>query len=208
MDKFKANLEEFAYKYKDEIRRDARFRKQFQDMCANIGVDPLASSKGFWSEMLGVSDFYYELAVQIIEQCTSMEERTGGLVYLDHVLARIVKSRNRFVQEVSLDDCKRAIKKLDGFGNAFTLIEMSNGRLMIQSLAEGMSMDHTQVLKLAEASGVGMVTRHLIVAELNWDAVRIDKVLQFLVKEGLVWLDVVKAAPTKTFYYFPSLFNQ
>jgi ESCRT-II complex subunit VPS22 len=37
----------------------------FQEMCASIGVDPLASSKGFWSEMLGFGDFYYELAVQV-----------------------------------------------------------------------------------------------------------------------------------------------
>ncbi len=37
----------------------------FQEMCTTIGVDPLASSKGFWSEMLGVGDFYYELAVQV-----------------------------------------------------------------------------------------------------------------------------------------------
>ena len=52
METFKKNLEEFAFKYKDEIKKNSSFRKQFQDMCANIGVDPLASSKGFWSEML------------------------------------------------------------------------------------------------------------------------------------------------------------
>lgn len=52
VDTFKKNLEEFAYKHRDEIKRDANFRKQFQDMCANIGVDPLSTSKGFWSEML------------------------------------------------------------------------------------------------------------------------------------------------------------
>ena len=52
METFKKNLEEFAFKHKDEIKRNANFRKQFQDMCANIGVDPLSTSKGFWSEML------------------------------------------------------------------------------------------------------------------------------------------------------------
>lgn len=52
MENFKVNLQEFAVKYKDEIKKDANFRKQFQDMCANIGVDPLASSKGFWAEIL------------------------------------------------------------------------------------------------------------------------------------------------------------
>ena len=32
-----------------------------------IGVDPLASSKGFWAEILGVGDFYYELGIVIVQ---------------------------------------------------------------------------------------------------------------------------------------------
>ena len=59
MESFKVNLQEFAVKYKDEIKKDAHFRKQFQDMCANIGVDPLASSKGFWSEILVIFNSYF-----------------------------------------------------------------------------------------------------------------------------------------------------
>ena len=131
METFKTNLQEFAFKYKDEIKRNSEFRKQFQDMCAHVGVDPLASSKGFFAEMLGVGDYYYELAVQIIEICNSMQERTGGLIYLDQIHERIQKVRSRFVSDVSLDDCRRAIKKLDIFGNAFTLIQMNNGRSMV-----------------------------------------------------------------------------
>lgn len=46
---FRENLEEFATKHKNEIRKNSQFRKQFQEMCAAIGVDPLASGKGFWS---------------------------------------------------------------------------------------------------------------------------------------------------------------
>ena len=34
-----------------------------QEMCASIGVDPLASNKGFWSNMLDIGDFYYELGI-------------------------------------------------------------------------------------------------------------------------------------------------
>lgn len=34
-------------------------------MCKQIGVDPLSSNKGFWVDVLGVGDFYYELAVSI-----------------------------------------------------------------------------------------------------------------------------------------------
>ena len=47
----------------DDIRKNAQFRQHFQQMCATIGVDPLASSKGFWAEMLGVGDYYYELGM-------------------------------------------------------------------------------------------------------------------------------------------------
>ena len=68
-------------------------------MCATIGVDPLAceerrneytliisinfmyrvpASKGFWSEMLGVGNFYYELGVQVIEVCMAANHRNGG----------------------------------------------------------------------------------------------------------------------------------
>ena len=42
---FKNKLEEFAQKHKSDIRKDPVFRAQFHVMCANIGVDPLASNK-------------------------------------------------------------------------------------------------------------------------------------------------------------------
>lgn len=45
LDTFKTNLEEFASKHKQEIRKNPQFRVQFQDMCATIGVDPLACKK-------------------------------------------------------------------------------------------------------------------------------------------------------------------
>ncbi|KAL1394477.1 hypothetical protein pipiens_011920, partial [Culex pipiens pipiens] len=64
MEVLKEGLEEFAAKHKAEIRKNAQFRRQFQEMCAAIGVDPLASGKGFWRLLLGMGDFYYELGVQ------------------------------------------------------------------------------------------------------------------------------------------------
>jgi hypothetical protein len=44
-----------------DIRKNPAFRSQFHEMCAKVGVDPLASNKGFWAELLGIGDFYYEL---------------------------------------------------------------------------------------------------------------------------------------------------
>lgn len=46
VEKFREHLEDFAAKHKNEIKKNPQFRKQFQEMCASIGVDPLASGKG------------------------------------------------------------------------------------------------------------------------------------------------------------------
>lgn len=48
---FKSSLEAFALQHKADIRADPVFRAQFHTMCANIGVDPLASNK-VWSELV------------------------------------------------------------------------------------------------------------------------------------------------------------
>lgn len=42
LESFKTSLEDFAGKYKQEIRKNQEFRGHFQQMCARIGVDPLA----------------------------------------------------------------------------------------------------------------------------------------------------------------------
>lgn len=61
---FKTNLKEFTSKHKQEIPKNLEYRVQFQDIRATIGVDHLSSGKGFWSEVLGMGDLYYELGVQ------------------------------------------------------------------------------------------------------------------------------------------------
>ena len=87
------------------------------EMCASIGVDPLASSKGFWSEMLGFGDFYYELSVQIVEVCMAASHRTGGLMEVGELRKRLIKSRSKSKnQDISTDDIIRAIKKLKILG--------------------------------------------------------------------------------------------
>jgi hypothetical protein len=81
---------------------------------------------------------------------------------------------------------------------------------MIQSLPEGMGLDHTQVLKLAENNN-GIVTHKLLMDELNWDSRRIESVTNFLVKEGIVWIDEQHkqqgVGNAQISFYFPSLFS-
>lgn len=200
---FQDKLGEFAGKYKNEIRKDPQFRRQFQEMCASIGVDPLASGKGFWSEMLGVGDFYYELGVQVIEVCLATSHRNGGLIYLDELRQRLIASRTRSQQQdISIDDLLRAIKKLKVLGNGFTVIAMGT-RYLVQSVPGELSMDHTTILQTAQDSGYVCLSK--IKSQLNWQQDRTIRALDYMVKEGLAWVD--DQALKERYYWFPALFS-
>lgn len=86
---FKEKLESFAQTHKDSINSDPVFRMHFQTMCRRIGVDPLASNKGFWAQTLGLGDFYYELAVQMIEICLRTRGENGGMISMGELLRRL-----------------------------------------------------------------------------------------------------------------------
>jgi len=199
MDIFRSNLEEFASKHKHEIKKNAEFRRQFQTMCASIGVDPLASGKGFWS-VLGIGDFYYELSVQIIEICLSTNYKNGGLISMDELLRRLVKTRGKKSQEICVDDVLGAGKKLKKLGNGFAIVTIGPGQYLVQSVPAEMNMDHTTVLQ--QAAATGSVGVDGLCRTLSWDRERAERALEHLLKEGLAWLDDQQGRS----YWFPSLF--
>ncbi|KAJ3115750.1 ESCRT-II subunit protein snf8 [Phlyctochytrium bullatum] len=149
LDIFKENLEEFARKYKKDIRQDPAFRSHFQKMCTSIGVDPLASNKGFWSELLGVGDFYYELGVQVIEICIATRERNGGLMDIVEVKQNVEKMRGKNAQAISEDDIIRSIKNLKPLGSGFEIITVGD-RKMVQSVPRELNADFSTVLSLSQ----------------------------------------------------------
>lgn len=203
LDSFKTHLEDFARKHKGDIKKDPQFRRQFQDMCAAIGVDPLASGKGFWSEMLGVGDFYYELGVQIIEVCMATNHRNGGIMSLEELLFRLVAASGRNRQDVSINDLLMAIKKLKVLGNGFSLIPITKDRYLVQAVPVELTMDHTAVIQQAEAKGY--VTVSELMQARKWENERACRALDYMVKEGLVWVDDQDKG--ERLYWFPGLFE-
>ncbi|KAJ3658982.1 hypothetical protein Zmor_010692 [Zophobas morio] len=206
MEVFKVNLEEFATKHKNEIRKNPEFRRQFQEMCASIGVDPLSSGKGFWS-VLGIGDFYYELAVQIVEVCLATNYKTGGLISLNELRTRLIKARGKGKQhqEITQDDLIRAAQKLKIFGSGFMVVPVGKGQYMVQSIPGELSMDHTAVLQQVTHSNQAFVSVGYLRRELGWEEGRAKKALDHMVDQGLAWLDLQN--PSEKLYYFPSLFN-
>lgn len=101
LDTFKSNLEQFAINHKKEIQKDPVFRAKFHAMCASIGVDPLTSRKGLWADLLGVGDYYYELAVRIIEICIATRPMNGGVLSLRELLTVLRTRRMTYTEKIS-----------------------------------------------------------------------------------------------------------
>jgi len=51
------------------------------------------AKKGFWSELLGVGDFYYHLAVQIVEVCLRTRPANGGLIEMEELKRHLIRKR-------------------------------------------------------------------------------------------------------------------
>ncbi|KDO21430.1 hypothetical protein SPRG_12437 [Saprolegnia parasitica CBS 223.65] len=201
LDVFKTNLEAFAVKYKAQIKKDPAFRMRFQVMCSKIGVDPLASQKGFWSELLDMGDFYYELGVQIIEVCILTRPKNGGLIPIHELLRLLDKKRGLRMQRISEDDIKRSVKKLKVLGEGFQVIELG-AKTMIVTVPVELSQDHSAILLLAQETQ-GMVTTALLAEKLLWDVNRSTIALNVLLRESMVWVD--DQNPGAPAYYFPSI---
>ena len=204
LEAFTGRLEEFASKHRSEIRKNAGFRRHFQEMCATAGVDPLASGKGFWAEKLGVGDFYYELAVQVVEVCMASAHSNGGLITMEEMKQRLDRSRSKTRRDsISNDDLLRAIQKLAVLNSGFALIPLASNRFLVQSVPGELSMDHTKVFQLAEETASITIPR--LVEEAGWTSDRAATVLNKLLQNQLVWLDVPIDSQDAV-YWFPALF--
>ncbi|KAK9876678.1 hypothetical protein WA026_014056 [Henosepilachna vigintioctopunctata] len=202
---FRVHLEDFATKHKNEIKKNGEFRRQFQDMCATIGVDPLSSGKGFWS-VLGIGDYYYELAIQIVEVCLATNTKNGGLISLDELRSKLIKARgqSRLHQEISKDDLLRAAQKLKIFGSGFSVVSVGNGQYMVHSVPGELSMDHGAILQLLSTKNQSFISVKSLCSQLSWKEDRAKQALEQMLDQGLSWVDL---QDDDAVYYFPSLFT-
>ncbi|KAG2195327.1 hypothetical protein INT46_003784 [Mucor plumbeus] len=205
MDVFKTNLQEFAQKHRKDIRKDATFRAHFQRMCTNIGVDPLASNKGFWADLLGVGDFYYELGIQIIEACIVSRINDGGLTELSEIMRRVQvmrgSNKQQQQQQISEDDIIRAIKTLKPLSGGYEVLSIGD-RKLVRSVPKELDKDQSALLLLAQKTGY--VDYEMIKKELGWNLERIKTATQHLLQDGIAWLD--KFGERESFW-IPSYFN-
>ena len=198
---FQAALHNFSLTHAKDIRQNPQFRAEFARMCNAIGVDPLAGSnvKGasnggkagsVWAKMLGssVNDFYFELAVRVVEVCRETRPENGGMIAVGEVRKRIVKGRGIIGggMEVTDDDIMRALDALQPLGGGFKVVPLGSQKY-IRSVPKELNPDQAVVLEVIQV--LGHVTVSMLQANLGWDRARAIAVIDDLVADSLVWVD-------------------
>ena len=134
--------------------------------------------------MLGIGDFYYELAVQIVEICFSMRAETGGLLEMSFLISKLKRMRGNKL-EITEEDVERSIRTLEPLGSGYKIIKL-NTRTFVQSVPRELSHDQSNLLRQASEQG-GKVSYEIFSA--TWSMERFESTVSALLSEGLVWVD-------------------
>jgi ESCRT-II complex subunit VPS22 len=208
VEKLEQKLTEFAKKHAKEIQSDPAFRQRFLQMCAPLGVDPLLSKKSFWGQVLGMGDFYYELAVKVAEVCIATRSQNGGIMSITEVKSILKSRRTRFqlgaqkTKEYSHEDIKTAINKLTKLGGGFRTVQVGKSTMII-SVPTELDNDHMEIMSLAQLYH-GSISIDQIMDVKNWNAERTSRALDVLLTQGMAWLDIHEG---KKMYWFPSIWK-
>ena len=231
---FQTALRTFANKHRAKILLDPIFRTHFADMCNQLGVDPLGSGgrKGVW-DFLGVGEWTYALAIQVVDICLQNRDRNGGLMEMDEVIRGVTRlrsgdnhsdsrnSRTNLISgstaPVNASDVARAIKALEPLGCGYSIIDVGNNK-MVRSVAAEFDTDSLTILECASHNGQGYVTISSLISTTKkihgssltyaagWTIKRAEDALQkALTGDGLVWLD--DGIEGELQYWIPALFD-
>ena len=199
MQQFQSALEKFAVEHKQQLKEDPEFRAQFNNMCLQLGVDPLQSTKGFWSSILGVGDFYHELSIKVIDVCLKQKRSNGGLLELSEVLDQVRKTyKGKKVPKISESDISTALKNLKVLGSGYCIVEIGQKKYM-KTTSFDLDSDHSAVLSLAEGKGYFTDKGNLQISDK-----RFNDAVKSLLEQGFIWVDEYDGKKT---YYVCAMFK-
>jgi ESCRT-II complex subunit VPS22 len=191
LESFKTNLAEFARKHRDRINDDPEFRQQFHQMCVSVGVDPLASGKGFWADLLGIGDFYYELGVKILQICLQTRSMNGGIISLKELLVRLQSfpgTQRGSPIAINKEDVYRALEKVEVLGNGLRVVVLPSKEKILISIPMEINMDHELLINVAFENN-GCVSKDQFLRTQGWSLERLHRVVQPLLDESAIWID-------------------
>ena len=199
MELFQKSLETFATQHKQQLKEDPEFRSAFNNMCLQLGVDPLQSTKGFWSSILGVGDFYHELAIKVIDVCLKQKRSNGGLLELSDVLEQVRKTyKGTNPPKINEGDIGTAIKNLKCLGSGYCIVNIGKKKY-IKTTSFDLEADHNAILSLAEGKGYFTDKGNLKISDQRY-----NNALKSLLEQGFIWVDEYEGKKT---YYVCAMFK-
>lgn len=197
--KFEQILRDFAARNQEKIQKDPKFRSDFNKMCLQIGVDPLQSRGGFWSQFLRIGDFYQELSIKTIEISSRLKHENGGMIPLDKLIAAIQKTYSH-PPKISSSDIKQAIKGLNQLGQGYAVTKNGKKEYFIVD----MIVDDDRSLIIDKANDNGIITLDSL-QSLGFSEQRLNQAISSLYKRGIIWKDIDLSG--KIQYFVFSLFK-
>jgi ESCRT-II complex subunit VPS22 len=209
---FQSALRAFATKHRRRIISDPVFRGQFADMCSQLGVDPLGGGrKGIWDHV-GIGEWTYGLAVQVVDVCLAAKERKGGLIEMGELIRGVSRLRGEESEDRALtpSDVARAIRALEPLGCGYSVIDVA-GRQMVRCVPAEFDTDALIVVECGAALQKGWVDERDVAswtkARMSWTEERSRVALnKALMGDGLVWIDEQAEGGSKE-YWIPSLWD-
>lgn len=211
LDAFRTHLVAFATAHRTDIRADPKLRHEFQKMCAAIGIDPLAigaapptsaagggkwlsAAKGIVGDILGMSDWQHELAVQIVDVCASTRDLNGGMIAMHDLIAR-VQSLRTVTQDaaavtITPEDVIRSVKLLKPLNAGYEIHTIPPSREpYIRSVPSELDTDTITLLGLA-SSAHGHLGEPVVIRATGWTDTRTRAAFEkMVVRDGVAWVD-------------------
>lgn len=195
------NLEDFATKYKDDIKYNSDFREKFYKMCIEIGVDPLASISS-WGKEANLAEFYYNLATQII----TISMNKGPLIEINE-LRKLLQQINKNIQ-ISINDIEKAIESVSELKCGFQIVNIKNSKAVVTiPMEKSTAMD--DIITLASENG-GWVGFSICNSRKGMTLVEYEDAIERLCSHGVAWRDeqnfIVKQEKNDdVIYWFPGI---
>lgn len=209
LERLELKLTSFAKAHKTEIQKDPVFRHRFLQMCAPLGVDPLASQKTILGNLLNIGDFYHELAVKVAEVCLATKSSNGGMISITEIQHTLQSRKTKLgmaqqATTVSVADLLVAVQKLGKLGGGFRTIQLNETSTMVISVPTELDNDHMEVLRVAQEQEFGLTLSH-VQAATKWNLERTRRAMELLLQEGMAWLDEYHG---ESYYWFVSLWQE
>lgn len=143
LESLEAQLRTLSQRHKEAIMKDPVVRARFRQLAESLGLDLLSSQKNVFAGVLGLGDFYFQLAGKVVEFCMNERKFCGSYVPLKRTVEQVELHFDGLISKekgkkthISEDDVTTALSKLRVLGEGYTIVKLG-GVKFIQTTPDG-----------------------------------------------------------------------